>query len=162
MTTVIYPPNLVLVQGVSIFLAGPIQGAPDWHSKAISIFQDYPISNLTIACPKVANWDNHTFTQQVDWESQFLASASRRGCIMFWLAKEETHNPDRAYAQTSRFELAEWLTKSPHSVVVGIEAGFSGAKYLYYRIGDMGGTIYRTLEETCKAALNNALDVPNV
>jgi hypothetical protein len=64
--------------------------------------------------------------------------ASETGVILFWLANEETHFCDRAFAQTTRFELGEWLAKSIHAfnnnVVVGIDTKFSGAGYIKHRI----------------------------
>jgi hypothetical protein len=76
------------------------------------------------------------------------------------LAKEKEHIPDRAYAQTSRFELAEWLTNGCYdenvNVFVGIEDGFSGATYIKKKIKDQYdyiGDVYTNLEDLLDAAL---------
>ena len=57
--------------------------------------------------------------------------------ILFWLAREEVHICERAYAQTTRFELAEWKVRHERDgtkLVVGIENGFTGAKYIRQRL----------------------------
>lgn len=143
------PPEFPRASEPLIFLAGPIQGAPDWHSKAIGLLDGYPI-----ASPKRPDdsW-KFDFEAQVDWESKCLEQAARTGCILFWLAKEETHHPDRAYAQTTRFELAEWITRKRYRVVIGIEPGFSGERYIRHRMLDHSNWhIFGTLEETCQEA----------
>jgi len=128
--------------------------------------------NLIIASPKWrGNKQPHTkldavgYRKQVTWESEFLDRAARLGCIMFWLACETEHDPERSYAQTTRFELAEWVTRSfywnPHpKIVIGIEPGFPGERYIRERccekrsLGNLGiFKIEDTLESTCKAVI---------
>jgi len=79
------------------------------------------------------------YAAQADWEHEWLASAARRGVIMFWLAKEAVHDCGRAYAQTTRFELGEAVALHYASerrgerlvrAVVGIEDGYTGARYV--------------------------------
>jgi hypothetical protein len=60
-----------------------------------------------------------------------------RRVIMFWLAGETNHAYDRAYAQTTRFELGEAVTRhrlEKIRVVVGIEKGFTNEKYIRHTI----------------------------
>jgi len=149
---IVYPPNYEDNKNPLIFLAGPIQGAPDWHSKAIKIIKSID-ENIQIASPKrkkvSSNFTNEMYNEQVNWETHYLNRASKNGVILFWLAKEKDHICERAYAQTSRFELAEWYNKSKHNIIVGIEKGFSGEKYIRKRL-DIH--IYNKLEDVCKAA----------
>jgi hypothetical protein len=151
-------PNIINVKGPLIFLAGPIQGAPDWHSMAIKIIQrENP--EIHIASPK-GDYSKIKFVyeKQVDWETHYLRRAARNGVIMFWLAREVEHIPDRAYAQTSRFELGEWKVraeKGEAKLVIGIEKGFSNERYIRRRfLQDMPEmSIYDNLEDTCKRAV---------
>src|SRR5262249_60610796 len=98
------------------------------------------------------------FNEQVDWETHHLRRAAELGAILFWLANEVEHDCGRAYAQTTRFELAEWKMRHERDgvkLVVGIEDGFSGAKYIRRRFGQdcPGVPIVATLEEACWAAV---------
>jgi hypothetical protein len=156
----IFPPNYpdLAKETPVIFLAGPIQGAPDWHKEAIA-YLEAQAPNMLVASPKKAYIDgSFVYGEQVDWESHFLNRAASNGCVLFWLAKEKTHFPGRAYAQTSRFELGEWATKQTQlnsNLVVGIEAGFSGARYIRRRLGQQNPAVLlaTSLEETCDNAL---------
>lgn len=149
-----------------IFLAGPCRGAPDWHAEAAEIIAanmtefGFDENTLTLADP--SNYCDD-FDLQVAWETKMLERAAREGCILFWLAKEETHHPERVYAQTTSFELGEWWgrinTYRPSywdelgiKVVVGIEAGFSGEKYIRTRLGPQI-PVFDNLKDTVHAAL---------
>jgi hypothetical protein len=116
----------------------------------------------------------------VDWETKHLNLAAYgrpRGVILFWLAladPDEAQPPGRAYAQTSRFELGEWVGRSkgwtlPY-FVLGIEPGFSNERYIRRRLGQMWATvpIPSTLEQTVALAklhlsgeLERRIDVGN-
>ena len=92
--------------------------------------------NIVVANPRRAvdradDFSTEGYEQQVAWGVEIPGrQAARQGAILFWLAKEHLHFCDRAYAQTTRFELGEWLNAAPASVVVGIEPGFSGERYI--------------------------------
>jgi hypothetical protein len=155
-----------------IFLAGPIQGAPDWQSEAIAYVAES--ASDVVVC----DWHGH-YETQVDWELLHLEAAARTGVIMFWLARQEEPKtepgswemirpwkPPRAYAQTSRLELGEWvgrwhqgrdeygreLVQRP---VVGIEPGFTNERYIRQRLDRLGfGEVHSDLERTTWAALD--------
>lgn len=133
-----------------IFLAGPIQGSLDWQARAIKIIRGLA-PELNIASPRVGldEW-KHIFYNQVDWESYHLQRAAIKGVILFWLAKEALHDCGRSYAQTTRYELAKWSQKRAR-IVVGIEDGFSGARYIRYILSQDRPDIpiLSSLEETC-------------
>jgi hypothetical protein len=98
------------------------------------------------------------YDKQVDWETHYLTQAGRSGAILFWLAREMHHRCDRAYAQTSRFELGEWKARHERDnvrIVVGIEEGFSNARYIRRRFTQdcPRVTICQTLAETCQASV---------
>jgi len=135
---VLLPPTIAPVNGPIVFLAGPIQGAPDWQAEAIRWFAEHaPL--LVIASPRRLDRSRtFDYAVQVDWETHHLRRAAECGVILFWLPAETVSTPGRAYAQTSRFELAEWKVRHERDgarIVVGIEDGFSGARYIRHRFG---------------------------
>lgn len=152
------PPKIVEVEGRVLFLAGPIQGTSDWQSEAIKTIQTFD-NELIIASPRRSNLDaEFIYGDQVDWESYYLRRAAKLGGIMFWLARQTEANPDRAYAQTTRFELAEWKThhqRDATNLVVGIEEGFSGARYIRRRLSQdcPHVPILDNLVETCAVSV---------
>jgi hypothetical protein len=132
MGQVIVVPNYDSFTGPLIFLAGPIQGASDWQTEAIEIIQAIDPA-VNIANPRSPPPWHGDFTAQVIWEHSHLASAGHHGVVMFWLAREAEHFCNRAYAQTSRFELGWQMTLSKmngNPIVVGIEPGFTNERYL--------------------------------
>ncbi len=145
-----------------VFIGGPIQGAADWQSDAIKRLHSLE-SKITIFSPRriektVGDYSQEKYIEQVDWERSHLKKSWRKGVVMFWLAKEYEHHCDRSYAQTSRVELAE--SKLRHEInwsklVVGIESGFSGERYIRKIFsGDCPDVkIYDNLKETCEEAI---------
>lgn len=156
----IVPPEQFSFDARFVFLAGPIQGTWDWQAEAAAMLTPH----IAVANPRRPKWgENDEYKDQVAWESKHLGAAwYRGGGILFWLAKPTHDIPGRAYAQTSRFELAEWYThlrcrelRDRGPLVIGIEPGFSGERYIRTRIAQdmMYLQIHETLEDTCKAML---------
>ncbi len=155
------PPEIVKTDKPVIFLAGPIQGAPDWQSNASKLIHDID-PNLIVASPR-KDYPEGTFVyeQQVDWETHFLRTAGRTGVVAFWLAAQVEETPGRAYAQTTRFELAEWKMRHEYEGVkltIGIEEGFGNARYIRRRFSqDVSDVkIADSLEEMAKNAVDLA------
>ena len=155
---VILPPNSIEVEGPIIFLAGPIRGAQDWQGEAIKIIHRIN-PQISIASPRREYLDGEfVYERQVDWETKYLRRSAKNGVILFWLSKEFEHDHGRAYAQTSRFELAEWKMRHEHDgakLVIGIEDGFTGARYIRRRFSQdcPNVLILNSLEDTCKKAV---------
>lgn len=171
-------PEYTPIEGSLIFLAGPIQGAPDWHSDALMLIRDLD-PNVNIASPHryVANKPSE-YSEQVDWETYHLDQAGYgQGCVLFWLAREERRDiidlirglidrwlageDARAHAQTTRIELSRWCERIATrgvKVVIGIEKGFTGEKYIRYTFPKEypGIQIVDSLEETCRIAVDLA------
>ena len=156
---VIKAPDFKKVEGLLIFLAGPIQGAENWQEVAIGLILKGNFS-LNIASPR-GDYSKRKFdyNTQVDWETHYLNLAAKFGVILFWLAKEKEHICNRSYAQTTRFELAEWITKYNFDkklrLSIGIESGFSGERYLIRRIKQDHPEIIisSTLDSVCRDAI---------
>lgn len=158
-TSIFYPPEQIrVVEQPLIFLAGPIQGTTDWQSIALELIGSVA-PGVAIANPR-RNYlpGDFLYAAQVDWETFMLRQAADNGVILFWLAAETEHNPERAYAQTTRFELAEWVTRAQFDrsvrIVVGIEEGYSGARYVRHRLDQDCPwlVIHEELQKTCLAA----------
>ncbi|MEK6899750.1 MAG: nucleoside 2-deoxyribosyltransferase domain-containing protein [Nanoarchaeota archaeon] len=168
---ILIAPEYEAIEGPLIFLAGPIQGAYRWQDDAIRIIsQSAP--ELNIASPRRSsershdgNFSTEMYAEQVDWETCHLRRAGKDGVILFWLAKESEHLCDRAYAQTTRFELAEWKMRHERdgaNLVIGIESGFTGAKYIKRRFSQdcPEVSICSTLEATCEEAVRYVMKSP--
>jgi hypothetical protein len=163
MTQLIHPPNNRprSPEDAVAFFAGPIQGAPDWQEQALGLLVRISggRDDVCIANPRAPGPFHGDYNGQVDWELHNLALAARTSTILFWLALPDPnghHPPGRAYAQTSRFELGEWVGRSAHLkaplFVLGIEPGFTNERYLRRRIGwlwpelEIPDTLERTIE----------------
>jgi hypothetical protein len=142
-----------------VFLAGPILGADDWQAKAVELIHGSN-PDIVISNPRRPVWEKDNI--QVMWETNHLRISSAYGGILFWLAKETTHIPERAFAQTTRFELAEWITHYKYrklhqpdntiKIALGIDDDFPGRSYILERIFDdcPEFVVATTLEETCQ------------
>ena len=142
-----------------IFLAGPIQGAPDWQTDAMNLLLPY-LQGAVIASPRrVVAPKDFVYEDQVNWETRHLNLAGKNGVIIFWLAKESVQLAGRSYAQTTRAELFEWkerhITQNA-KLVVGIEPGFAGERYIRMRLSQdcPDIVIASTLEATCSQAIS--------
>lgn len=155
---VLLPPTIGSIAGPVVFLAGPIQGAPDWQSQAITHFTPH-LDHVHIASPRRQDESSQfDYAAQVDWETHHLRRAAETGVILFWLAREAVSVPGRAYAQTTRFELAEWKVRHERDgarLVIGIEEGFTGARYIRHRFGQDCPKVplVTTLSDACDEAL---------
>lgn len=129
-----------------IFLAGPIQGAPNWQARAIDLISDRWATlkrdgDLYIANPRRGEIsDDFVYADQVAWEKEHLRRAACLGSIIFWFAKQDPSEPyeaGRPYAKTTFGELNRvcgWLDYDPDiSVVLGQEPGYTGTSDTYVR-----------------------------
>lgn len=152
-----FTPEIRRYDGHTVFLAGPIQGAPDWQKTASGILvKALEDVEGIVANPRREYLDKEfDYDAQTDWEEFYLNEAwMRNGIILFWLAKEVEHDPKRAYAQTTRFELAKYNERSAN-MVVGIEKGFYGERYIRKYVGKGSGDVpfFDTLKETVDYAV---------
>lgn len=152
-----------------IFLAGPIQGAPDWQKEAITLFDKYGWNDHVVASPRrdEDSWQGD-YEGQVEWEHHYLNRAAYKGTIMFWCPKEAVHDCNRDYSQTTRQEMGKWFELSSESgyapVVVGLGEGFPGAKYITHDLTNHYShilPIYSTLEDTVKGTIDKISYLPS-
>lgn len=99
-----------------------------------------------------------SYDEQVKWESEYLRRAGENGVILFWLAKEHEKIEGRQYAQTTRHEIAEWMVKHQifgSKIVVGIEEGFVGDRYIRHRLATdcPDVKIHSNLSDLCSDAV---------
>jgi hypothetical protein len=154
------PPEIVDVDGKVIFLAGPIQGAPDWQSQAAEIIHDIDASIIVTSPRKDYPEGTFVYERQVDWETHFLRLAGQTGVVAFWLAAQTEETPGRAYAQTTRFELAEWKMRHEYEgskLTIGIESGFGNERYIRRRFEQDAPEI--TIADSLEAMCQNAVDL---
>ncbi len=146
----------------AVFLAGPIQGAPDWQEQAIQIFaHEYTrFPALNIFNPRFGKVSSHNYAQQVLWEKRQLERARDHGAILFWFAAKDGSLPyeeGRAYAQTSRVELGRAFGWRDYNggvkIVIGIEPGYRGSEKYFKTLADeYDMPIYENLGGLCLAA----------
>lgn len=117
----------------TLFLAGPIQGAPDWHKEVEKELFD---KNVILFSPKREDDMNFDYNEQVDWETAHLITSD---ILVFYLAKEKTPIPGRSYAQTTRFEIAENLARILYTgvnqkVIIFCDPKFHGGTYIKEKV----------------------------
>ena len=151
------PEELPLKRGdMWVFLAGPIQGAPDWQS---SIEELPEIEGVTFLSPRRKNnpkgsedstnvFSDKDYAEQVEWETKGL-----RYCdlVLFWIPSPIVDVPGRAYAQTTRFELGENLARGKN-IILGVSEDIPGRRYFLRKASDYNqGPVLPTLESCLKA-----------
>jgi hypothetical protein len=157
---VLQPPEIVETDGPVVFLAGPIQGGPNWQEPAATLIHDID-PYLIVASPR-RDYPEGSFVyeRQVDWETHFLRTAGRNGVIAFWLAAQVEETPGRSYAQTTRFELAEWKMRHEYDgtkLAIGIEEGFGNARYIRRRFSQDAPDV--PIVDSLEALARSAVDL---
>ncbi|MBX4197699.1 nucleoside 2-deoxyribosyltransferase domain-containing protein [Candidatus Saccharibacteria bacterium] len=167
------PPDLEQIpeNEPAIFLAGPIQGAPDWQDEAYRLItRDYKSSDiLHVFNPRVHGELSHGYQKQVHWEKRHLERARSFGVIAFWFAAKNDMLPyekNRAYAQTSRVELGRafgWKDfDATTQIVLGIEPTYRGGNATYFEsmAAEYDMPVYQTLGSLCLAAIEQVPTSP--
>ena len=112
-----------------LFLAGPVQGAPNYHDAfAETLLSEY--SDLAIASPRRTPEDQLRFDadEQVSWEIATRERAYKFGVTGIWFAAQDysdpTYPPGRAYAQTTRIEFGETIGRYVYDKSLKFTVGF--------------------------------------
>jgi len=100
----------------TVFLAGPMNGAPSWQAQALKVAEKLGIENLTLLNPrKTDRFVSPTY--QVNWETFGLRMCD---VILFCIPPQTREmKPNRVYAITTRMEMAENLARG-HKVIIGL------------------------------------------
>ncbi|MGZ5530000.1 MAG: hypothetical protein ACXWJB_15090 [Limisphaerales bacterium] len=122
-----------------IFLAGPVQGAPDYQTRFAEFLLEKR-DDVAVASPRRTPEDQEQFDadEQVEWELRHRFRARGLGVTAIWFAAQDISIPypgGRAYGQTTRIELGEtlgwWDIKRPREkvpyakLVVGFDPQYS-------------------------------------
>ena len=135
----------------TVFLAGPMNGAPSWQAQAPKLAAELGIENLTMLNPRKTE-RFVTQTYQVNWETFGLRMCD---VILFWIPPQaRPMKSHRIYALTPRLEMAENLARA-HQVItvvdpeceelVGIHHLMRMAKY--YGVNKIHSTLEDCLKE---------------
>ena len=101
----------------TVFLAGPMNGAPSWQAQAPKLAAELGIENLTMLNPRKTE-RFVTQTYQVNWETFGLRMCD---VILFWIPPQaRPMKSHRIYAITPRLEMAENLARG-HKVIIGVD-----------------------------------------
>lgn len=125
-----------------IFLAGPVQGAPNYHDAfARTILEARP--EVAVASPRRTEVDQLRFDsdEQVKWEIASRDRAYRHGVTGIWFAAQDfsdtTYPSGRPYAQTTRIEFGETIDRyveNPSTkFVLGFDPEYAGGSEGYMR-----------------------------
>ena len=130
--------------GPTVFLAGPIGGAPQWQRSVPKLAAKLGLGGVSWLNPRGRHLPHRP---QVEWETRGL-----RACdvILFWIPAQ-AEPADKPYALTTRMELAENLARGKR-LVLGIDPAVPYMRHARYLAELYGvGTVHRTLEETLLA-----------
>ncbi len=122
-----------------VFLAGPIQGAPEWQNT----LPDIP--GVTFLSPRRDSYDNFNWDEQVAWETIGLKISD---VILFWIPAKVEHIEGRDYAQTTRTEIGEYLALGKKTIV-GIHNEFPGRRYIAKKASQYKASDVHTSLEEC-------------
>lgn len=140
----------------TVFLAGPMRGAPRWQTQAPKVAAKVGVEDVTFLNPHRAEGLRYPIahTLQVNWETLGLRMCD---VILFWIPPQAKEiKSDHIYAITTRMELAENLVRG-HKIILGVDPeckDLSGIKYLiddkarYYGLDRT--KIHSTLEDCMK------------
>ena len=124
-----------------VFLMGPIQGAQPWQ------YTVPEIPNVVWLNPRRKEYPvkDFQYQTQVKWETEAILSSN---IILAWIPAQTVDHPDRSYAQTTRWELGEYIAKGK-TVILGADPGFPGRKYLEYKAKEYSNVrgVFGTLAE---------------
>lgn len=154
------------------FLAGPVQGAPDWQNPLAHQLLEAR-TGIAIASPRRSPVDQLAFdaNEQVAWELRTRERTRKFGVTAFWWAAQDltddSYPVGRAYAQTSRIEFGEaigWLHYEPDlPLVVGFDpeytnAGGGSEGYMRKVLKHYGVKVCDSIDELAEEILNKMPD----
>lgn len=158
--------NTIADDAPLVFLAGPIQGSPDWQTPtAQDVLQ--ASRHAHVASPRRVSIDDHfDYDEQVKWEKNHLRRSLRCGVIMFWFAARDLtleYEEGRSYAQTSRIEIGRtfgWYDSVPFPLTIGFEESYTSQgggseRYIRHAATELGLTIHTSLDDLLEETLSH-------
>jgi hypothetical protein len=148
--------NPIPIDAPLMFLAGPIQGSPDWQTPTALLIGRH-FEGTHVATPRRQTDVGFDYNEQVAWEKAHLRRSRELGVIMFWFAAQDhtlSYEAGRAYAQTSRIELGRaigWHDTNPFPLVIGFDPAYSAN-------GGGNERYIRTLAEEANLRVHDDLD----
>lgn len=132
-----------------VFLAGPVQGAPDWQSDMAEKLLRSGFE-MNIASPRRTDMDDPAIRAafdreaqhaQIDWELRHIHQAIKFGVLVINFAAQDPsleYPAGRAYAQTTRFEtgaaiLGQEFFEGTANIAVRIDPLYRGGNDTYTR-----------------------------
>ena len=137
-----------------VFLAGPIQGAPNWqHSVETLFINEQQNDKIVFLSPRRLSYNNFNYEEQVQWEKKYMALAD---VILFWIPEASEDIKGRSYAQTTRTEFGEYLARGK-KIIFGAYKEFPGLRYFESKLKQYYGDNYKihSLLEDCLKELND-------
>ena len=136
-----------------VFLAGPIQGAPNWQHSIENLFANEQYSNIVFLSPRRLSYDNFNYEEQVQWEKKYMGLAD---VILFWIPEASEDVKGRSYAQTTRTEFGEYLARGK-KIIFGAYKEFPGLRYFESKLKQYYGNKYKIHNslEGCLKELND-------
>ena len=136
-----------------VFLAGPIQGAPNWQHSVENLFVNEQYSNIVFLSPRRLSYDNFNYEEQVLWEKKYMALAD---VILFWIPEEIENVEGRSYAQTTRTEFGEYLARGK-KIIFGAYKEFPCLRYFESKLKKYYGDSSKSNSslESCLKELND-------
>ena len=156
-----------------LFIAGPIQGAPDYQTPlAERVIQK--TDKVLVASPRRTVLPEHfDYDEQVDWEQVHLGRAATNGVCLFWLEARDFSLPyekGRPFAKTTfgefNYALGRKRENPAVNITMGIHPDYSKSGGISERnIRSMarraGLPVYGSIAETEAAALADIERIEN-
>ena len=137
-----------------VFLAGPIQGAPNWqHSVETLFMNEQQNDKIVFLSPRRLSYDDFNYEEQVLWEKKFMSLSD---VILFWIPEASEDIKGRSYAQTTRTEFGEYLARGK-KIIFGAYKDFPGLRYFESKLKQYYGDNYQIHSslEYCLKELND-------
>ena len=157
MGIILISPHEENLSGPVVFLAGPIQGAPDWQGDAIAELSKN--QSIDIISPRAARDERVEMTDeeivsQAKWQATYIQKTITDGVFLCFFPKAIEENAQ--YAQESLLLLGTIIAKvQTQSVFVGIEEGFANRHAIVSLLMSHYPSlvIYTTLQSLCDGVL---------
>jgi len=140
--------------GLFVFLAGPMSGAPYWQSTVPKLAENMGVNDITWLSPRKMMRHVPSKTQ-INWETLGLRLCD---LILFWIPNQVKETKGKDYAQTTRMELAENLARGK-KIILGIDSDIRGTRHMKYMADRYGISQVHTSLEGCLEELKQWVEM---